>query len=141
MQQDGEEAFYDGTPLEHINTYPDEFMGIWIRFEQRLRHEVRFFRSAMTTANGYTGCRSQCAILRRIKHELSVPLREMQYENCSFAIDVLQCERCGGAMRIVAAIHPPEITGKILDCLGLPSRAPPLRPAMLERSAHLEYTP
>ena len=53
----------------------------------------------------------------------------MQYENRSFLLDVLQCERCGGPMKILAAIHPPEATGKILECLGLPSRAPPLAPA------------
>jgi Putative transposase len=47
-----------------------------------------------------------------------------------FAIDVLQCDRCGGVMRIIAAIHPPDNTRKILDCLGLPSRAPPLTPAV-----------
>ena len=29
-------------------------------------------------------------------------------------------------MKILAAIHPPEATAKILECLGLPSRAPPL---------------
>src|SRR5439155_13948954 len=43
-----------------------------------------------------------------------------------FAIDVLQCDRCGGVMRLIAAIHSPEATRKILDCLGLPSRAPPM---------------
>jgi hypothetical protein len=47
-----------------------------------------------------------------------------------FAIDVLRCDQCGGQMRILAAIHPPENTRKILDCLGLPSRAPPLTPAL-----------
>lgn len=55
-----------------------------------------------------------------------------------FAIDVLQCERCGGPMRIVAAIHPPETTRKILDCLGLPNRAPPLAPAVPEPTLHLD---
>jgi hypothetical protein len=29
-------------------------------------------------------------------------------------------------MRIVAAIHPPEAIRAILECLGLPSRAPPI---------------
>jgi hypothetical protein len=48
------------------------------------------------------------------------------------AIDVLQLDRCGGVMRIIAAIHPPETTQKILDCLGLPNRAPPLAPAVRE---------
>ena len=46
----------------------------------------------------------------------------MQYENRSFKIDVLRCPRCQGRLRILAAIHPPEATRKILDWLGLPSR-------------------
>jgi hypothetical protein len=41
-----------------------------------------------------------------------------------FAVDVLECPACGGRMRILAAIHPPEAIRKILDCLGLPSRPP-----------------
>jgi len=47
-----------------------------------------------------------------------------------FALDVLECPRCFGRMRIVAAIHPPEALGKIPDCLGQPSRAPPISPAV-----------
>ena len=43
-----------------------------------------------------------------------------------FLVDVLQCEHCGGRMKILAAVRPPPATEKILDCLGLPSRAPPL---------------
>ncbi len=42
-----------------------------------------------------------------------------------FAVDVLECPDCGGPMRILAAIHPPDATRAILECLGLPSRAPP----------------
>ena len=49
-----------------------------------------------------------------------------------FALDVLQCEHCGGPLRILASIHPPDTTRKILDCMGLPSRAPPLTPAVSE---------
>ena len=45
-----------------------------------------------------------------------------------FAIDVLECPRCGGEMKILAAIHPPETTTAILACLGLPTRAPPTDP-------------
>ena len=47
-----------------------------------------------------------------------------------FAFDVLECDRCGGRMRIIAALHPPEAIRKILDCLGLPVRAPPIAPAL-----------
>jgi hypothetical protein len=46
-----------------------------------------------------------------------------------FALEVSECPRCGGQLRILAAIHPPDATRAILDCLGLPSRAPPLAPA------------
>jgi hypothetical protein len=42
-----------------------------------------------------------------------------------FAVDVLECPRCGGRMRLLAAIHPPDTTTAILECLQLPSRAPP----------------
>ena len=43
-----------------------------------------------------------------------------------FLVDALQCEHCGGRMKILAAIRPPTATVRILECLGLPSRAPPL---------------
>jgi hypothetical protein len=33
-------------------------------------------------------------------------------------------------MRIIAAIHPPEAIRKTLDCLGLPSRMPPIATAL-----------
>jgi hypothetical protein len=46
-----------------------------------------------------------------------------------FAIDVLACPVCPGRLRLIALIHPPETTRKILDCLGLPSRPPPIAPA------------
>jgi hypothetical protein len=46
-----------------------------------------------------------------------------------FAIDILECPRCLGRMRLVAAIHAPEALRRILECLGLPARAPPISPA------------
>jgi hypothetical protein len=33
---------------------------------------------------------------------------------------------------ILCAIHPPEAIKKILDCLGIPSKPPPIFPALLE---------
>jgi hypothetical protein len=41
-----------------------------------------------------------------------------------FGVDVLKCDRCGGRMRILCAINPPDAIKKILECLGLPSRPP-----------------
>ena len=55
-----------------------------------------------------------------------------------FLLDVLQCECCGGRMKILAAIHPPDTTAKILECLGLPSRAPPLAPAVSDFSCQMD---
>jgi len=49
-----------------------------------------------------------------------------------FVIDVLECPRCRGRMRIIAEIHPPGPTSSILGHLGLPTRAPPPRPAPRE---------
>ena len=43
-----------------------------------------------------------------------------------FEIDALWCPRCGSTLRLIAAIEDPDIARKILDCLHLPSRAPPL---------------
>ena len=76
-------------------------------------------------AGGKQGCRprnySWAELMRRV-----------------FSADVLRCDRCGGRMRILAAITPPEAIRKILDCLGLPSRPPPL--ARPERIDDLDFS-
>ena len=46
-----------------------------------------------------------------------------------FEVEALRCPRCGARMRILAAIEHPEVARKILECLDLPARAPPLSPA------------
>jgi hypothetical protein len=46
-----------------------------------------------------------------------------------FEVDALRCPRCGAGMRLVAAIEDPAVARKILECLKLPARAPPLSPA------------
>jgi hypothetical protein len=46
-----------------------------------------------------------------------------------FDLDVLVCDRCAGRMRILDGIIPPHAIRKILDCLVLPSRPPPIVPA------------
>ena len=45
-----------------------------------------------------------------------------------FDIDVQHCPHCGGNLTIVAAIEAPSVMTKILDHLGLPTRAPPRAP-------------
>lgn len=54
-----------------------------------------------------------------------------------FEADVLECPACQGRMRVLAAIHPPEATRAILDCLGLPSRSPPILPPTSDRLTDL----
>ena len=46
-----------------------------------------------------------------------------------FEFDILACPRCGGRMKFLCAINSPPAIQKILACLGLPSRAPPIIPA------------
>jgi hypothetical protein len=49
-----------------------------------------------------------------------------------FELDVLKCPECGSRMRILCTVNPPDAIRKILDCLGLPSRPPPIFPAVRE---------
>ena len=52
-----------------------------------------------------------------------------------FAVDAFACPRCGSRLRLLAAIESPEAIRAILECLNLPSRAPPLAPAQPEATA------
>src|SRR5439155_27099908 len=55
-------------------------------------------------------------------------------------LDELEGPRCHqGRIRILAAIHSPGATQKILDCLGLPARALPLSPAVSEFAADVSF--
>ena len=46
-----------------------------------------------------------------------------------FEADVLKCPRCDGRMTIIATVTDPTVVRKILTCIGLPVRAPPVAPA------------
>jgi hypothetical protein len=54
-------------------------------------------------------------------------------------LDVLVCPRCGGRMRILAAINPPDAIQNILTCLGLPTRAPPIAAAISNPNPETAY--
>jgi hypothetical protein len=43
----------------------------------------------------------------------------------TWGIDVLECPRCGDRMTVIAVIEDERTARRILDHLGLPSRAPP----------------
>jgi hypothetical protein len=57
-----------------------------------------------------------------------------------FALGVLECPQCGGRMGNLCAIHPPEAIRKILECLGLPSRPPPIARAIPDREVDLDIS-
>ena len=46
-----------------------------------------------------------------------------------FNIDVETCSKCGGKMKIIAAIEDPKVIRKILEHMGLDTKPPPLHPA------------
>ena len=56
-----------------------------------------------------------------------------------FAVDALKCPICSNTMRILCAVNPPDAVRKILDCLGLPSRPPPIAPAFYGTGWGCEY--
>ena len=49
-----------------------------------------------------------------------------------FEVDALRCPRCASTMRLIAAIEDPAVAERILKCLKLPARAPPLGRAAAE---------
>ncbi len=46
-----------------------------------------------------------------------------------FEIDALRCPCCGSTLRLIAAIEDPAVARRILECLKLPARSPPVEPA------------
>lgn len=53
----------------------------------------------------------------------------MQYERCSFDIDIERCPHCGGTLTIIAAIEEHAVIAKILSISGYP-------PARLRAARH-----
>lgn len=48
-----------------------------------------------------------------------------------FALDMNNCDHCGGEMKAVCAVIKHEVIVKILTHLGLPARAPPISPSQI----------
>ena len=57
-----------------------------------------------------------------------------------FNIDVETCSKCGGRMKVIAAIEDPKIIRKILDHRGLDTKPPPLKPARGPPSPESHFT-
>ena len=48
----------------------------------------------------------------------------MQYEACSFAIDVLVCPNCQGRMKLIAVVKNPISIARYLEAAGEPTEVP-----------------
>src|SRR5437667_9832756 len=98
--------------------------------------EKRFAREHFTFARQqkrFPRCRRTGVVFRRSR----AIIRGLQLMARVFALNVLECPRCRSRMRILAAIEDPVVARKILDSLGLPSRAPPVAPARHNRQDEL----
>ena len=56
-----------------------------------------------------------------------------------FEVDALRCPAWGGRMRLLAAITNPVVARRILECLALPPRAPPLAPAPAQSDSGFDF--
>ena len=104
----------------------------------RWRSSIAPFYSGESESTGHACCNAE-------KQERNPDKKSFEKQSCNhprnyswaelmkrvFEIDVLKCE-CGERMRILCAINPPDAIVKILDCLGLPTRPPPISPAVQE---------
>jgi len=70
--------------------------------------------------------RMRWAVLLQRVFEVAGQLRWPCPSESKIHWDALRCPRCGSTMRLLAAIEDPEVARRILECLELPARAPPL---------------
>ena len=56
-----------------------------------------------------------------------------------FRKDVLECIRCQGRMRLIAAIVQADVIVEVMRCLGLPTHPPLAAKARLPPQAELEF--
>ncbi len=55
-----------------------------------------------------------------------------------FQIDVTVCPSCGGRMKLIAALTAGASVYRYLEGVGLPSRAPPIAPARIDRQLEFD---
>jgi hypothetical protein len=48
----------------------------------------------------------------------------VQYERRSFDVDILQCARCGGRLRVLGEVTEPAMVRLVLESLGMPTEGP-----------------
>jgi len=63
----------------------------------------------------------------------------VQYETRSFSLDVTLCPRCGGQMRLIAALTDADSIRTYLTGVGLPADAPAISPARPPPQQELDF--
>jgi hypothetical protein len=48
----------------------------------------------------------------------------VQYERRSFEVDVLECPKCHGRLRVLRSVTEPDVVDLVLTSLGMPTAAP-----------------
>ena len=56
------------------------------------------------------------------------------------SIDVTTCDRCGGRMRVIAALTEPASIRRLLQGVGLPAQPPPIAPPRVPPQTELEFS-
>ncbi len=127
-------------PPPRFNTV--RYYGVLAPASRLRRYIVLQDKSEIVPA--HPGCSAKAETLAteeaEVKHKRSKKPRNYSWAQLLkrvFEVDVLICPRCGSKMRVLCAIHPPDAIQKILTCLGLPSRAPPIAPAQPHMAAEL----
>ena len=69
---------------------------------------------------------ARAAVVKKPRPEARIPWAELLRR--VFQVDVLACP-CGGRRKIIAYIVERRVVKSILECLGLPTTAPPMLPA------------
>ena len=81
-------------------------------------------REAPARAALAAGCEATCAYNRPARLSWAKLLKRV------FDIDMAHCPKCGGELKIIAAILEQPVVEKNLTRLGLQARAPPRTPAL-----------
>jgi len=102
-----------------------------VRYHGTLAPNARLRASIVPRVSEKAGGRSKCGGVE----EKAPPERSLKGYSWAdlmrrvFEKDVLECARCKGRLALIATITEPSVVQRILDCIGLPARPPPLAPA------------
>jgi hypothetical protein len=138
-------AFSDGTEL--VIFTPGELVEKLVLLVARPRtHSIRFhgflapasaIRSQIVPGPGVAAAHAAPASPSEPKQPSRARRRWAELLKRVFLVDVLDCPRCHGRMRVIAAVMQAEATEKILRHLGLPAEPPRILPPRAPPQADL----